>query len=162
MLATHPIMLKVPYSNLSLLFVPRREPKLFTTYLYLIRRPKGRIVGVLVMLSSSGEVHVILGGVMNCSLRWLFTMCFVFCFLGHLRSDLGCIIYVVSFLLGFLVGLWIVRWDDCSPCALSFSSLVIFVATWVVSFMLFHSYWVLNDVFIVKLICFLGYENWGK
>ena len=33
----------------------------------------------------------------------------------------------------FLVGLWNVRWDDCSPCALSFASLVIFVATWVVS-----------------------------
>ena len=27
-----------------------------------------------------------------------------------------------------LVGLWIVCWDDCSPCALSFASLVIFVA----------------------------------
>ena len=43
------------------------------------------------MLISSGEVHEILGGVLNCSLRWLFTMYLVFCFHGHLHSYLVCI-----------------------------------------------------------------------
>ena len=33
-----------------------------------------------------------------------------------------------------LVGSWIFCWDDCSPCALSFDSFVIFIATWFVSF----------------------------
>ena len=32
-----------------------------------------------------------------------------------------------------LVGYWIFCWNDSLPCALSFSSLVIFVATWIVS-----------------------------
>ena len=44
MLPTPPIMLKTS----SLLFGPLKWAQLFTTYLYLIRRPKGRIVGVTV------------------------------------------------------------------------------------------------------------------
>ena len=53
MLPTPPIMLKVPYSSLYLLFGPLKWAQLFTTYLYLIRRPAERIVGALVFVHFS-------------------------------------------------------------------------------------------------------------
>jgi len=69
MIPTPPIMLKTPYSRLSLLFEPLIEPKIIYNIFYLLRKPKGRTVGDLVYALSSGRVHELLGGVLKCLLR---------------------------------------------------------------------------------------------
>ena len=92
MLTTHPIMLKVTYSSLSLLFgALKRAQIIYNIFMYYKKTKRKN--------------------------SW----CAGLCSTPLVRS------------MWSLVGLWNVRWDDCSPCALSFSSLVIFVATWVVS-----------------------------
>ena len=92
MLTTPPIMLKVPYYSLSLLFGSLKRAQIIYNIFVSYKKTK--------MKNS-----------------WCAGLCST---------------PLVRFMWS-LVGLWIVRLDDCSPCVLSFASLVIFVATWVVS-----------------------------
>ena len=92
MLPTPPIMLKGPYSSLSLLFGPLKEAQI--------------IYNIFVSYKKTKRKNSWCDGLCSTSL---------------VRS------------MWSLVGLWIGHWDDYSPCALSFASLVIFLTTWVVS-----------------------------
>ena len=46
MIPTPPIMLKAPYSSLSLLFGPLKLTQIIYNIFYLLKRPEGRTVGV--------------------------------------------------------------------------------------------------------------------
>ena len=90
MILTPPIMLKAPYSSLSLLFGPLKRAQI--------------IYNIFVSYKKTKRKN-----------SWCDGLCS-----AHLVRSMRS-----------LVGLWI--WDDCSLCALTFPSLVIFVATRVVS-----------------------------
>ena len=64
-----------------------------------------------------------------------------------------------------LAGSWIVCWDDYSPCALSFASLVIFIATWFVSFCFPGLYIISKSYpcnFVVHFCCFGVWIVWDR
>ena len=92
MITTLPIMLKAPYSSLSLLFGPLKWAQNYLQHILSLKKIKRKNSWCSGLCPSSQ--------------------------VGSMRS---------------LVGSWIICWDDCSPCALSFASLVIFIATWFVS-----------------------------
>ena len=103
MITTPPIMLKAPYSSLSLLFGPLNWAHNYLQHILSLKKTKRKI-------------------------SWCSGLC-PSPLVGFMRS---------------LVRSWIVCWDDCSPCALSFASLVIFIATWSSSLVYYYHHLLLH------------------
>jgi len=91
MLPTPPIMLKVPYSSLYLLFGPLKWAQFIYITFLLWKRPEGRTFAILVYNFFFRWCFLEVWWARLCILRWLTFLWSVWCVLSHLLVALDCI-----------------------------------------------------------------------